>query len=108
MNQELSDKLYKAGFTYEADFVALENYPTLGDLVDAMPMRRKDLGTINDAHFVLRKLVTSKPKQYRAAMEDEDNGNYIEGFDFIADTAEESVALLWLALDKKDKEKNMV
>lgn len=67
-----------------------------------MPMRAKNLGTINDAHFQIWKLVTRNPKgDYRACMVDENNGNIVDGYNFVSeDGAEEAVANLWLALNK--------
>ncbi len=76
-------------------------YPTLDELIEAIPMREKHLGTVNDAHFVLRKLVGNSPR-YHAYMEDEDHPDNwgIEGFSFIETDPKVAVAKLYLALHK--------
>lgn len=104
MNQELAQKLKEAGFPQNGnfDFEWDMASPTLSELIDAMPMRAKYLGTVNDAHFVLRKMVVGAPgRLYRALMEDEDTGKAVEGYNFIAAIPEEAVGKLWLALNKK-------
>lgn len=75
--------------------------PTLSELIEAVPMRRKDLGTVNDAHFVLRKLVSRLPGVYWAYMEDEDSDEPIEGYSFRNEPADVVVARLYVALNKK-------
>lgn len=86
------------GMSYSRDLVYV---PILSELIEAMPMRAKYLGTINDAHFVLRKLVSVVPERYWAYMEDEDTNLPVEGYSFRDMPAEEAVANLWLALNQK-------
>ncbi len=108
---ETCKKLKEAGFPRDWDMAALYNSktgkemgvigPSLSKLIEAMPMRQKYLGsTVNDAHFVLRKLVGLTP-EYRAYYEDEDTGLAVEGYSFKNRIAEEAVAQLWLALNEK-------
>ncbi len=110
MNTELAQKLKDAGFpqTFEPYKLKLAMaglsidmpyFPTLSELIEAMPMRAKYLGTVNDAHFVLRKLVTSSNEsRYWAYMEDEDTYEPVEGYSFRDAPADVVVANLWLAL----------
>lgn len=117
MNYELAKQLKNAGFSqqkgrgyylpdaaasgsqddvFKKEFVYI---PTLEELIDEMPMRRKDLGTVNDAHFVLRKLVSTDKNSYWTYMEDEDTNKEIEGYIFRNEPADVVVAKLWLALN---------
>lgn len=125
MNYELALKLKEAGFpqepathwigggTVEVDenygekrkIVShtkreLVRYPTLEELLEQMPMRKKYLGTVNDAHFVLRKIVTFSGEEYLAAYEDEDTGIPVPRYEFYG-SALVAVANLWLALNSK-------
>ncbi len=79
------------GYTYS---------PLLSELISEMPMRKKYLGTVNDAHFVLRKLVGVRPA-YRACYEDEDTGMPVPGYDFVNEIPEEAVSLLWMEINRK-------
>ena len=75
--------------------------PTLSELIYAMPMRAKYLGTINDAHFVLRKLVSGDQNQYWAYMEDEDTDEPVVGYSFREEPADVVVAKLYIKLNEK-------
>ena len=118
MNYELAKRLKDAGFPIffsYAKFVLekpwgselspdTEHYgyifPTLEELLDQMPMRKKYLGTVNDAHFVLRKLVTVDGEEYLAAYEDEDTCSGVPGYEFWGSPTE-AVANLWLAINSQ-------
>uniref|UniRef100_A0A6M3J888 Uncharacterized protein n=1 Tax=viral metagenome TaxID=1070528 RepID=A0A6M3J888_9ZZZZ len=106
MTYELAKQLKEAGFPQEVKngewFVpGIANpevyMPTLSELIEAMPCRKKYLGIINDAHFVLRKLV-SREEEYWAYYEDEDTDKPVDGYSFRNMPAEEAVARLWLKL----------
>ena len=89
---------YHTGDVENGKLVAVPN-PSLSELLDAVPMRQKYLGTVNDAHFVLRKLVTSsKINQYWAYYEDEDTEKPIEGYSFRGEQAKTVIAKLLIAL----------
>ena len=76
-------------------------FPILSELVEEMPMRQKYLGTVNDAHFVLRKLVSSKEGgEYRAYYEDEDTNEIVPGYEFVGD-ADVAVAKLYIKLNER-------
>lgn len=92
-----SDAARIKSFGYEGIWL----FPTLEELLEEMPMRRKDLGTVNDAHFVLRKLVGTNKNSYWAYIENEDTYGEIEGYSFRNEPADVVVARLWLALNKK-------
>ena len=119
MDYELARQLKEAGFPldYEdkkrwhilpsGDMLSqgayLESHisvPVLSELIEAMPMRCKNLGTINDAHFVLRKLVSADKNQYWAYYEDEDIGVALKDYSFRNEPADVVVSKLWLALNK--------
>ena len=108
MNYALAKRLCLAGFPFkysdradtDSEKIAEFTPPTLEELLDQMPMRKKYLGTVNDAHFVLRKLVTVDGEEYLAAYEDEDTYNSVPGYEFFG-TPTEAVANLWLAINKK-------
>lgn len=111
MNYELAKKLKDAGFPQDGPSLSkggsnwelpVVYFPILEELIEAMPMRRKDLGTINDAHFVLRKLVSEDRNQYWAYMEDEDTNEPVLGFSFREKPAVIVVANLYVALHEKN------
>lgn len=68
--------------------------PSIETLLSLMPMSCKHLGTINKAHFVLRKLVCKDCNCYRAYYEDEDTSKPIEGFEFKGELREVLTNLL--------------
>ena len=99
-----NDYIHRIGDEHRLDgHNVMIKVPTLSELMSAMPMREKHLGTINDAHFQIWKLVSRNEEgKYRACMVDEMNGHIIEGYSFTSvGGAEEAVANLWLALNEK-------
>ena len=113
MNYKLAKQLFDKGFPFGdvpkgvvavTDSLRIDGdwylIPTLEELIDAMPMRKKYLGTVNDAHFVLRKLVGNE-NIYRAYYEDEDTNESVPGYEFTEKEASVAVAKLWLKLNDK-------
>lgn len=117
MNYDIAKQLKDAGFPQEGEGTYSEThdsmmssgcnvyrpnvyYPTLSELIAAMPQRMKSIGSINDAHFVFRKLVTQTKDIYSAYYEDEDTNNAIDGYAFFGGMSE-VVARLWIAVNKK-------
>lgn len=76
------------------------------DLLKQIPCRKKYLGTINDAHFVLRKLVSSTNNTWRAYYEDEDTEKSVDGFDFVSEGIEECCNKLLDAIENHDSARN--
>lgn len=99
-----SGRIFQCGpLPIPADFVQFEDVkiPTLEELIDAMPMRKKyhpDL--INDAHFFLMKRVGAVP-DYRAYYEGESGEGIIKDWSCLGDSPSQAVKELYLALNKK-------